>query len=148
MDIGLGYWWVTKKAWKLHITTWSLHKGPVMMAHSRLAPSQWETSLQSNAVSHWLGANLESALNEEMTHMGVHHHVLLAEINTNWIKPCFTNGLWGHNPRLVIQGWVLLLCEKEWFDQAMILHMPWWKRCCGLYGTSILFHISCTNLFF
>ena len=32
-------------------------------AHSRLVPSQWETSLQSNAVSHWLGANLESALN-------------------------------------------------------------------------------------
>ena len=26
-----------------------------------LAPSPWETSLQSNAVSHWLGANLESA---------------------------------------------------------------------------------------
>ena len=32
------------------------------MADSRLASSQWETSLQSNAVSHWLGANLESAL--------------------------------------------------------------------------------------
>ena len=31
-------------------------------ADSRLPPSQWETSLQSNAVSHWLGANLESAL--------------------------------------------------------------------------------------
>ena len=31
-------------------------------ADSRFAPSQWETSLQSNAVSHWLGANLESAL--------------------------------------------------------------------------------------
>ena len=29
---------------------------------SRLGPSQWETSLHSNAVSHWLGANLESAL--------------------------------------------------------------------------------------
>ena len=28
---------------------------------SRLAPSQWETLLQSNAVSHWLGTNLESA---------------------------------------------------------------------------------------
>ena len=27
----------------------------------RLAPGQWETSLQSNAVSHWLGPNLESA---------------------------------------------------------------------------------------
>ena len=32
------------------------------MADSRLACSQWETSLQSNGVSHWLGANLESAL--------------------------------------------------------------------------------------
>ena len=31
-------------------------------ADSKLAPSQWETSLQSNAVSNWLGANLESAL--------------------------------------------------------------------------------------
>ena len=31
-------------------------------AVSRLAPSQRETSLQCNAVSHWLGANLESAL--------------------------------------------------------------------------------------
>ena len=31
-------------------------------ADSRLAPSQWETSLHSNAVSHWLGAKLESAL--------------------------------------------------------------------------------------
>ena len=28
-----------------------------------LMPSQWETSLQSNTVSHWLAANLESALN-------------------------------------------------------------------------------------
>ena len=33
-----------------------------MRVDSRLALSQWETSLQSNAVSHWLGAHLESAL--------------------------------------------------------------------------------------
>ena len=31
-------------------------------ADSRFTPSQWERSLQSNAVSHWLGTNLESAL--------------------------------------------------------------------------------------
>ena len=31
-------------------------------ADSGFAPSQWEMSLQSNAVSHWLDANLESAL--------------------------------------------------------------------------------------
>ena len=29
-------------------------------ADSRLAFCQWQTSLQSNAVSHWLGANIES----------------------------------------------------------------------------------------
>ena len=34
----------------------------LIMADSRLAPSQLETSLQSNAVSHWLVANPESAL--------------------------------------------------------------------------------------
>ena len=33
-------------------------------ADSRFALSQWETSLQSNAVSHWQGTNLESALSE------------------------------------------------------------------------------------
>ena len=31
-------------------------------ADSRLATSQWEMPLQSNRVSHWLVANLESAL--------------------------------------------------------------------------------------
>ena len=31
-------------------------------ADSRLVPSQWETSLQSNAANHWLGTNLKSAL--------------------------------------------------------------------------------------
>ena len=33
------------------------------MANSRFAPSQWETALLCNDISHWLGANLESALN-------------------------------------------------------------------------------------
>ena len=31
-------------------------------ADSRLAPRQWETLLQSNTTSHWLGTNLESTL--------------------------------------------------------------------------------------
>ena len=37
-------------------------KKEIYRANSRLAPSQWETSLLSNAVSHWLGTNLEAAL--------------------------------------------------------------------------------------
>ena len=35
---------------------------PRTRADSTLAPSQWETSLQSNAVSHWMGANLKSTV--------------------------------------------------------------------------------------
>ena len=35
---------------------------PLLRADSRLAPSQWETLIESNAVSLWLSANLESAL--------------------------------------------------------------------------------------
>ena len=35
---------------------------PNKNADSMLAPSQWEMSLQSNVVPHWLGANLELAL--------------------------------------------------------------------------------------
>ena len=34
----------------------------IQRADSTIVPSQWETSLQSNAVCHWLGTNLESAL--------------------------------------------------------------------------------------
>ena len=43
---------------------WTRYFGPYYntRADSRLAPSQWETSLQTNAVSHWLGTNLESVL--------------------------------------------------------------------------------------
>ena len=37
-------------------------KDKIYRVDSRLVPSQWEMSLQSNAVSHWLGINLESDL--------------------------------------------------------------------------------------
>ena len=44
--------------------TWCDCRPPVnTRADARFASSQWERALQSNAVSHWLGANLESALN-------------------------------------------------------------------------------------
>ena len=38
------------------------HPPSTYRADFRLAPIQWETSSQCNAVSHWLSANLESAL--------------------------------------------------------------------------------------
>ena len=45
---------------------------------SRFAPSQWETSLLSNAVSHWLVTNLESTL------LQVLHEELHQQINAFW----------------------------------------------------------------
>ena len=41
------------------MTLYYLYNGK---ADSRFASSQWEMSLQSNAISHWLGTNLESDL--------------------------------------------------------------------------------------
>ena len=40
-----------------------------LRADSRLAPSQWEKSLPSYVVSHWLGANLESILRLGSSHV-------------------------------------------------------------------------------
>ena len=39
-----------------------LHLFDFMQADSRFVPSQWETALLCNDVSHWLGASQESAL--------------------------------------------------------------------------------------
>ena len=45
----------------------------VFRADSRFAPSQWETPLLCNGVSHWLGPNLESALGIANNHS--HHEI-------------------------------------------------------------------------
>ena len=52
-----------------HLTDFCLNYASVLpvlvqysRADSRFVPSQWQTALQSNALFHWLGASLESAL--------------------------------------------------------------------------------------
>ena len=47
---------------KLTMSIHGIVEAPASRTDSKLSHSQWETSLQSNSVSHWLGANLESAL--------------------------------------------------------------------------------------
>ena len=54
-----------RRSYEYGTGTWSAETWPSQMlvdirADSAFAPSQWETSLHCNAVSHWLGANLES----------------------------------------------------------------------------------------
>ena len=84
-------------------------------ADSRLAPSQWVTSLQSNAVPHWLVANLESALNwyrcgmwrfilnswSPTQHGGGHGHLLLGPVTPIWTTHC------------IYLSWVVISNRKE-----------------------------------
>ena len=57
IDTPIAYPW----GWAMGCLLWD-QSMIYIRADSRLSPSQWETSLQSYAISHWLGANLESAL--------------------------------------------------------------------------------------
>ena len=51
-----------KRCWLCLCHRWQIRRASSCRAHTRLAPSQWETPLQSNVVSHGLGADLESSL--------------------------------------------------------------------------------------
>ena len=68
-----------------------------LRADSRFAPSQWETSLQSNAVYHWLGVNLESALlDTEILGMSGLIYVFFESVELPWntmlqISPALKN---------------------------------------------------------
>ena len=44
-----------------------LYQQRLPRAHSRFGPSQWETTLHCNDVSHWLGASLESPVTSSNT---------------------------------------------------------------------------------
>ena len=63
-------------------------------ADSRFAPSQWETSLQSNAVFRWLNATLELALN----------HILPAKLwyGMSAVTSKLRNRVWPQNNRVSV----------------------------------------------
>ena len=104
------------------------------------APSQWETALQSNAVSHWLGANLESAL----------QYTMIWQAAQQWQMIKF----WTHeiHPISPPQVWTVLRCLQtitraskffkfQWriqFDQLFTLFPKNYAQglcfmiCCGL----------------
>ena len=50
------------------------------VADSMFAPSQWETALLCNDVSHWLGASIESALQLHQENIAVWNHSAIVGI--------------------------------------------------------------------
>ena len=90
--------WIDLKCRYIMLNTEHVHR-----ADSRLAPSQRETSLQSNADSHWLGANLESAL---YTSADQSLHLIITCRQQLWLAPTHCSegrrrGLW-----LIILWWM------------------------------------------
>ena len=73
----------------LHLLNFSIHS---CRADSRFAPSQWETALLCNDVSHWLDANLESVL--------------------NWYNTIFSL-------RTKSMSWTLPPCSKMWYQSHL-----------------------------
>ena len=56
-------------------------------ADSRFAPSQWETALLCNHISHWLGASLESALHRNSKSITI--SFALIQFLMNWLLSIF-----------------------------------------------------------
>ena len=86
-------------------------------ADCRLAPSQRETSLQSKAVSHWLGAKLESALDIiAMDSRGLFAHVpqtYFTSTGRSLQCPSTNELIW--RIRVNRDGWEPgLFCDKYW----------------------------------
>ena len=89
-------------------------------ADSRFAPSQWETALLCNGVSHWLGASLESALLQD-SHLS--HDLILYIHNYRsfycWETPILKSMLFGNN----FQSWLLI----GWQHSGQPIRSQVWK---------------------
>ena len=65
-------------------------------ADFKFTPNQWETSLQSNAVSHWLGANLENRVRDPMLQVRPTFPVHSAPMSTRPGEPFIPGSLGLH----------------------------------------------------
>ena len=72
-------------------------------ADSRFAPSQWETALLCNDVSHWLGANLESALLSFRCMDMVSQDIFCD--NRAIMKNSMTYSKWSIDPLIELESW-------------------------------------------
>ena len=120
-------------------------------ADSRLAPSQWETVLLCNDVSHWLDASLESALNYAITVM-LHEHYGISNYSLtvcstacppiDWqrnINSLITGPLWGD---CISIQWILPRRASNTESVSMSYHhhvytiwviLVTWRIACWLY---------------
>ena len=138
----------------------------ISRADSRFSPSQWETSLQSNAVSHSLGANLVPALIPHTMH-SFSQASLLSDGMFKWkhLWLLFLKYLWTRSSEYECPAWVdhchMLINSSVWnysvgipWSQAIVWGTStdgsWWQRCrCGVFqdNMTIASRIFLTCLF-
>ena len=107
-----------KREKKVFVGCWPLSATGCQFCDSRLAPSQWETSLQSNAVSHWLGANLESAL---CYGQWGYQRLVLLKLEGSYID-CSSSRNW----KIVIRNSSTLETESSHSDECFVFHWRCW----------------------
>ena len=129
-------------------------KQSIYRADSRFAPSQWQTSLQSNAVCHWLGSNLESALIgsipafhivvENAAYITPSHYIILFKVHH--LKPKGSR-LWYIDHPLDIS-----LHYKSDPERHKGLHIVWliehlWTFCCFIFGLWTIFCLEIPRIY-
>ena len=85
-------------------------------ADSRLAHSCWETLLQSNPISHWLGAKLESALSQQLPGVctGTEPYLQLKLSLKNFSNNAYLGILLSHVSKMLHRFcFILLLFQKS-----------------------------------
>ena len=76
-------------------------------AESMFAPSQWETALLCNDVSHWLGTNLESAMECDIKQRQSNRLDLICKDT-----PCIT-----------LTDELFVTCWRKWLQNTILLHV-------------------------
>ena len=99
-----------------------------------LAPSQWKTSLQSNTISHWVGANLKSALLDHTLSLWNKSHIIPSwhvMILLHWVTQ-FNGSFWS-----------LLLGPSQAGRELYINGLV--QERLNSTGLAMALHLSCTN---
>ena len=135
----------------LHSCVWKYNH----RAESKLAPSQWEMSLQSNAISHWLGANPETSdwpsviwlvqcwRSEDESYGWMGHMILIRTKHMTTTKQITTKTTW------IFGGLCFMSLLPEWYyDCTMPVTQPqWiWTSESHEYVTRVLTHLPLDSL--
>ena len=113
------------------------HHIRVYRTESWFAPSQWETSLQSNPVSHWLGANPESAVISFIHLELLYGKLHLITAYTSWFmwvlvwhfgaKRRWPQSYRWHFQINAVERRCCILCKSHWnlspWDQLIVYHI-------------------------